>query len=280
MVASGAGTETAEGSFLNMANGHGSQAGVLAALARRQAPLVLAYHGIGDPAVWKLNTSAADFRGHLALLQDFGFDIVAARDVLAGGAGARRCAITFDDCYTNTLAAAEALAAVGGKGTWFAVADACTGVPMWPDRRNMGLSTLTFAQLRDLAAAGMEIGAHTARHTPLAGLDAAALRAETAGAWQTLADGLGEAPVSFCYPYGSYDAAAAEAVAAAGFTQAFTTRDFSARLAPGPFEIPRIMIFGWDKPWRLGWKLALGIERLTPGRMLRGLRSTMVRAPA
>lgn len=100
---------------------------------------------------------------------------------------------------------------------------------------------LAASELRDLVAAGMEIGAHGDTHCHLPGLAPQRLTEEVDGAKARLEDVLGNRVDFFSYPDGVHDAAARERVAAAGFKAAF-----SVTTAPTPVEryaIPR-MVFG------------------------------------
>ena len=87
---------------------------------------------------------------------------------------------------------------------------------------------LTPAQLRELADAGMGIGAHSVTHAVLADLPRAAQQWEIRASRRQLADLLGRPVDLFAYPYGgpeSYTAETVRLVREAGFSAAFTTVD-------------------------------------------------------
>jgi peptidoglycan/xylan/chitin deacetylase (PgdA/CDA1 family) len=63
---------------------------------------------------------------------------------------------------------------------------------------------LTWAQARELASAGVEIGSHTVSHPILTTLDAGTLRDELVGSKQRVESALGRECVSFAYPNGSH----------------------------------------------------------------------------
>src|SRR5437763_493252 len=71
-------------------------------------------------------------------------------------------------------------------------------------------------QIRELEAAGMDVGAHTRTHANLPALPAAALRAEVQGSAQDLRRTLGHPVYWFAYPYGAFDARVEQAVRHAG----------------------------------------------------------------
>jgi peptidoglycan/xylan/chitin deacetylase (PgdA/CDA1 family) len=63
---------------------------------------------------------------------------------------------------------------------------------------------LTWAQARELAAAGVEIGSHTVNHPILTTLDASALRDELVESKRRVEAALGQECISFAYPNGSH----------------------------------------------------------------------------
>jgi peptidoglycan/xylan/chitin deacetylase (PgdA/CDA1 family) len=63
-------------------------------------------------------------------------------------------------------------------------------------------------------------------HARLAGADPAVLAAEVGESRRVLEDVLQAEVAGFCYPYGSYDDAAADAVRAAGYDNACVTGDY------------------------------------------------------
>jgi len=78
---------------------------------------------------------------------------------------------------------------------------------------------MSWAQLTDLAAAGNEIAGHTITHANLKKLKTGPARQEVCGDRVALFDH-GFAPVSFAYPFGGFDAAAKQVVAACGYNSA------------------------------------------------------------
>jgi peptidoglycan/xylan/chitin deacetylase (PgdA/CDA1 family) len=116
---------------------------------------------------------------------------------------------------------------------------------------------LTREQARALADAGWEIACHGRRHVSLAGLNAAALARETAGAKEALEAALGRPVTGFCYPQGDWDEAAA-AAAAAGFAYACASDRGWARPDSRPHALPRVMLgpgTAADSPAALGFAL-------------------------
>jgi peptidoglycan/xylan/chitin deacetylase (PgdA/CDA1 family) len=75
---------------------------------------------------------------------------------------------------------------------------------------------LSWSQLSDLAAAGNEIAGHTVSHANIKKLKTGPARQEVCGDRVTLFDH-GFQPVSFAYPFGSFDADSKAVVAACGY---------------------------------------------------------------
>jgi peptidoglycan/xylan/chitin deacetylase (PgdA/CDA1 family) len=98
------------------------------------------------------------------------------------------------------------------------------------------------AQVRELDAAGMDIGAHTRDHVDLPGLASVQLDDEVAGSRRDLERLLGHPVAAFAYPAGRFDAAAIEAVRRARFALAVTTQPGSEESSLHPFELPRIRV--------------------------------------
>ena len=97
--------------------------------------------------------------------------------------------------------------------------------------------------LRQLAAEGVSIGAHTRTHPFLDRLPAAELEEEIAGSVRELTEQLGRVPRSFAYPNGRTSPAAIEAVRAAGLALAFTTeRGPNDTRNARPLELRRINV--------------------------------------
>ena len=85
-------------------------------------------------------------------------------------------------------------------------------------------AALTWEDVRRLAKAGVEFGAHTRTHPVLPSVeDPDLLRDEIAGSKARIDRELGGAAIHFCYPNGDYSDAAVDAVKRCGFQTAVTT---------------------------------------------------------
>jgi peptidoglycan/xylan/chitin deacetylase (PgdA/CDA1 family) len=98
---------------------------------------------------------------------------------------------------------------------------------------------LTRAQLLEMDAAGITIGAHSRTHADLRVCSPNELEQEVRGSKEDLEDLIGKPVTSFAYPAGLLDNGVVAAVASAGFTCAVTSRPGWWRPTTETFRIPR-----------------------------------------
>src|SRR5262245_40212787 len=85
-------------------------------------------------------------------------------------------------------------------------------------------SSVTWEQLRELEAGGIEVGSHSVSHPILTNISAAQLENELVESRRRLESELDHPVDLFCYPNGDYNAQVRRAVATAGYRAAVTTR--------------------------------------------------------
>jgi peptidoglycan/xylan/chitin deacetylase (PgdA/CDA1 family) len=107
------------------------------------------------------------------------------------------------------------------------LADLAAGLPDTAERAD---GFMTWAQVREMAAAGITFGGHGVTHRLLDTLPAAEAEAEVRGSREALERELPGHATAFCYPNGNWNETVASAVAANGFRLAFST----ARGSVGP----------------------------------------------
>ena len=128
-----------------------------------------------------------------------------------------------------------------------------------PDCRPM-----TWAQLREMQAAGMEVGSHGVAHCMLAKLPRQRMLREVQESARTLQRELGDRPVALSYPVGgpdSYDAEVVAAVREAGYRIACSyVGGTVATGAADMFALPRIAV---ERTMEAGWFAArLAVPKL------------------
>lgn len=101
---------------------------------------------------------------------------------------------------------------------------------------------LSLKELREVRAAGVEIGAHTMSHPQLDILSPAKALEEISASKAALEDGLGERILSFAYPHGYASATTRTLVREAGFSSACRVRHALSSLDEDCFALSRIIM--------------------------------------
>lgn len=220
---------------------------------------VLMYHSVSpsdapDPNLLRVHPDRLDQQ--LRALRRLGLRGVSLAELLAAaeaGRASRLVALTFDDGYVDFLDhAMPVLDRHGMTASVYVVAGRMPGRNEW-DADAPQVPLLDREQVRAVARGGHEVGSHGFRHVPLTGLSPDELHAEVAGSRAALVELLDEAVPGFCFPYGSFDDAAVDAVRAAGYDYACVTDDYT---RPDRFRLPRFYVGNRDNPLRLAVKLA------------------------
>jgi peptidoglycan/xylan/chitin deacetylase (PgdA/CDA1 family) len=239
-----------------------------------RGPVVLMYHSIarGDKmpdSRWSV--SERRFLDQLRLLKSEGWTTVCARDLENRETlPARTVVITFDDGYEdNYQCAFRHLGMQGMKATWFLVSGYVGSLSGWKAADGRARRMLGSGQLREIAAAGMEIGAHTRTHVRLPDMDFADIWDEVNGSRRDLEDVVGLPVTSFAYPYGLLNEMCVEAVRKAGFHIACTARTGWLGSEPDLLRVRRIAIFHHDTLSTFARKLAFADNSVDWTRMTR-----------
>jgi peptidoglycan/xylan/chitin deacetylase (PgdA/CDA1 family) len=217
--------------------------------SRRAVPVLL-YHGVaGDcsESIARFTVSPAAFDAQLRYLADEGYQaltVSAFRPALLGsteGLPARPVLITFDDGFRNTVTeAAPILARYGFASTLYVttgfLGDGAPGVNGYGD------PMLSWAEVGELAAAGVEIGGHTHSHPMLDTLPHGEARTEIVRCKELIEDHLGRPVASFAYPHGYSSAWVRHQVQKAGYTTACAVKNALSHLDDDLFAIARLTI--------------------------------------
>lgn len=188
---------------------------------------VLLYHSVSaDPPGWiaPFTVRPATFAAHLDAVVTSGrqpLTVSQYADGLAGRAALphRPVLITFDDGFADFADhALPALTERGLASTLYVTTGALAG----QDRQTVlpAAAMLRSADLPGLAAAGVEIGAHSHTHRQLDLLPEREALAELVRSRDLLGQALGQPVRSFAYPHGYWKASVRRQVGAAGFDSA------------------------------------------------------------
>ena len=193
------------------------------AAARTVYVPILMYHFIrvnpvpGDRVGFNLSVTPSDFTAQMDTLYRRGFHTITFDQLFAGINGAplpsNPVILTFDDGFESFASqAVPIMKSYGFVGIDYVV-------PGFIDRPGY----MSHAQLSQVVAAGMIIGAHTMDHVCLPRMSYSVARAEIVESRQILQQWTGQPVLDFAYPYGCSSPRDANLVAQAGFREAVVT---------------------------------------------------------
>lgn len=221
---------------------------------------ILMYHYIRvnpnprDAAGKVLSVTPDNFATQMQWAHDHGFRSISLGDLYTAIAEGRKLdrktmALTFDDGYDDFYTAAWPILKKNGFEATAYIVGGFVGRPGY----------MTWEQVVELDAAGIDIGAHSLTHPDLTKETAAVVQAQIAGSKSMIEEHLGHPVLDFCYPSGRFNAAVVNQVRQAGFRDATST-------VPGVFESiatadywPRVRVEGADTLATFTNKLASGV---------------------
>jgi peptidoglycan/xylan/chitin deacetylase (PgdA/CDA1 family) len=222
--------------------------------------LILCYHAVSDswPAVGAAEPAALDRQLRYLLRRRYRPLTLSA--ALAADPTERRLVVTFDDAFGSVLERGlPVLEPLGVPATLFVPTDfAAEAAPMtwstlgkWIGTAHEGeLRCMSWNDVRDLAAAGWEIGSHTCSHPKLTSLDRLAVADELTRSRQICENELQRHCAALAYPFGLHDRSTVEVAAEAGYESAVTLgeRLLGPRQLERPLELSREGIYR-TTPW-------------------------------
>lgn len=222
--------------------------------AREQRVPALMYHEITTEPLLPghLAVSPADFAQQIGYLAGGQYTTLRAADVArlrrsGESMPSRPVLLTFDDGFADVhdralpLLAGQGVTATlyvttgwirGGEGPRAAGSQQTISLP--------GTGMLSWSQIGEIAAAGIEIGAHTQTHPQLDQLGPQALRRELTGSKHELEDRLGRAVTGLSYPFGYSSRRVRAAAHAAGYSYALAVGNRLISGTDDQFALPRL----------------------------------------
>ncbi len=212
---------------------------------------VLMYHSIATSATRKFRRFAVDpaeFAAQMEYLAAAGYRTVTAAELAARGSGgpvpSRLVVLTFDDAYTDFYSAALPVLREHDFRATLYVPTAYVGATT---RFNVSVgeenrAVLSWRALADISAEGIEVAAHSHSHPQLDRVPAGVVSDEVRRCRSLLEDKLGIAVDGFAYPFGFWNGAAREAVAAAGYRYACAVAELMTAPGDDMLTLPRLTV--------------------------------------
>ena len=206
-------------------------------LHSQYVPPILMYHRIdGRSAESALSVSPESFERQMAFLSHHAravpLDRIVDRILRDEPPERGAVAITFDDGFTSVYTQAyPVLLKYHLPATIFIVTD-------WVGTGEY----LTWDQIHEMAAHGIDIGAHTLSHPWLPSLKLDHLYREVEDSRRILQEHVPGSARHFSYPFGAYDPTTKHAVRAAGYLSACATNPGRRRSWSDPFALKRLRI--------------------------------------
>ncbi len=243
-------------------------------------PLILMYHSISpyeeDP--YGVTVTPQRFEQQMRWLSRRGLRGTSVRELLNArteGRSRKLVGLTVDDGYEDFLIyALPILDRYRFTATVFALAGRLGGTNTW-DAAGPCKPLLTPNQLRQVAAAGIEIGSHGYTHMRLSSASDKQLDQELVRSRAILREITGQEVDGFCYPYGSLTKRVVDSVQSAGY-------DYGCGIwysdQTGRHALTRTYVHDGDHSWRLDAKWIR--HALTAKGLFRLLRPTPVETSA
>ncbi|MBS28271.1 MAG: chitin deacetylase [Alphaproteobacteria bacterium] len=213
--------------------------------------VVLMYHRFGESAFPSTNIRLEQFDAHIAELSSGPYTVLPLPDIVAAIREGRELpdravAITIDDGYLSIYTEAwPRLRRAGFPFTVFLSTD-----PI--DREFAGF--MSWDQVRELKAAGVTIGGHTATHLHMAANSPARNESDIARSNARYLEELGEIPKIFAYPFGEASTRVQRIVQDAGYDVAFGQHSGALGASHDLYYLPRFALnenFGDMERFRL-----------------------------
>jgi len=221
-------------------------------------PPVLCYHRIGGPLeLGVTRVGRSTFARQMTALARAGWRTLSLEGFAARtiGVGAQHAAplhkppreflLTFDDGYADLAEYAyPVLSDLGFTATTFLITDYIGKTNTWDVRYTWNrLKHLSWSQIEQWRARGLEFASHGATHRRLTWLDDAAIEAELRGSRETLTARLGpDAGRAVAYPFGAVNPRVLGIAQRAGYELGFG----GVKGSENSLQLPRVPVYFWD----------------------------------
>ena len=227
---------------------------------KRQAPIVLMYHGTPRTNPSSPYSIRSDkFVEHLNYLKSNGWHTALASDLINRHSDPlpdKTVLLTFDDGYADNYEGAFLpLLEQGMTASWYITTHCINDYAQWMGANCCETKMLNESQINEMAQEGMEIGAHTCSHPDLTTIPYTQQLAEVLQSKSRLEKIIKKEVSSFAYPYGRVNEDAIKSVRTADYQLAFTVKPGFYNDQEDPLLIRRVTIFSTDSVATLKRKL-------------------------
>lgn len=214
---------------------------------------ILMYHSISNHATPKFKqftVSPQLFAEHMAYLHQHRYtpmtvtEFVAAQSQIGAKLPERPVILTFDDGFADFYAEAlPVLRRYGFAATLYVATGFINGTSRWLHHEGeANRPMLTWDQLSEISASGIECGGHSHSHSQLDTLSPAEASREIVQSKRLLEDHLGQNVLSFAYPFGYHTARISRQVQESGYTSACAVKHAMSSAMTNPFALARLMV--------------------------------------
>lgn len=234
---------------------------------------ILKYHSISanlfgqSHPYFQINTQPEVFSRQMRWLKSQGYQGIDLSEMLEGLAAGRnmskKVVITFDDGYRDFLTEGfSVLKQCGFTATVFLVTDRIRKTPM----RHEGVDYLTWGDVRQLHAEGIQFGSRTVTHPDLRSLELEQIDYEIGYSKEVIEQEIGEPVESFSYPFPfpeedrDFARFIGDTLENQGFKNGVSSIIGRARGGHNPFFLPRLPMNSWDTSEMLKAKLTGGYD--------------------
>jgi peptidoglycan/xylan/chitin deacetylase (PgdA/CDA1 family) len=214
---------------------------------------ILLYHSIAldvAPRFRKWTVDPEVLAAHMAYLHDHHYTPITVTHFTTAMADSsvllpqRPVVLTFDDgfadFYTNAL---PILTRYGFAATLYIATGFVGNTSRWLHPLGEGQRPmLTWGQIAEISASGVECGAHSSTHPELDTLSPGAARKEIIASKMILEQHLGRPVSTFAYPYGFYSPVVRRLVQQGGYSSACAVKQSMSALTDDVFALARIMV--------------------------------------
>jgi peptidoglycan/xylan/chitin deacetylase (PgdA/CDA1 family) len=208
---------------------------------------ILVYHNLAPQAKGRMVLATGAFQQQMRYLKSEGYRVIGLRDFVEATSQRRQLpqrsvVLTFDDGYRSFREHAyPVLKELGFTATLF----------VYLDYVGAGRNALSWKDLRELAAEGFDVQAHSKTHADLRRTPtetdaqyAQRMQAELAAPLARFQRELGRPATALAYPYGAADDEVARRTGQAGYVAGLTVRRQANPTFVSPLRINRSQIYG------------------------------------